>query len=573
MFRFFDRFPYIRSVSVLSSDGIKKEDLKLTENFNNDIIHLSDEQSIDFYYLSNFSKQKNHIQLKIGEVEFENKSNFLSPIKNPSIKLVEIILAVILFFGLFSVFAHAHSQFIFDHLIRDNKVMKLDNLSPLGLLSSIFFDGPFVDPRFNLIINALFISLIVLVSYFLIRLPFRLILSRFFSEHLLSDIIEISPKNFQWNNNMKTRIRLASYKVYVNVKSINDYFDYTKIIIPIFLCIGFVFLFIDNLSSYWIGAIRPGNIKYFSYYFKIDENNYLVQVNDSLSYLTIFIGGVKSFFVTVSYFLPFIIFVLVKSYFGQTHHLERASKEWEIGNSILLSNLLSKQVSFLKKILIFSRVILINLYALTFLLFWSAFHFFNIVAASSFIYLFFEKGTNLLDLFITLFVYLIFFLIFSVDKISFIFYKFANYVSGSNNRKFVLNTLRSNGKAFKYATDELKNDREFVLEVVKINGWALQFASEEFSKNREFILEAVKSNGGALQFVSEEFLKDREIVLKAVKSFGYVLHIASAELKNDREIVSEAIKSYYDAFQFASEELQEDPEIIKIYESVKSKKK
>lgn len=572
MFKFFDRFPDVRRVTVLSSDGKEKEDLKLTENFNNDIIHLSDEQSIVFIYLSNFSKQRNHKQIEIGEVNFENKSDFLSPIKNNSLQLIVFILVSLLFFGLFSVFAHSHSQFIFDHLIRDNKVIKLDRTEPLWFLASLLAEGPFMNFLSNLITNVLFISLIGFISLISVLFPFRFILSRFFPEQLVSDIIEISPKNYQWNDKMKERVRLGRDIIKSDMTHLWNKYDF--FVGLIILIIGIFVILHDNLNTFWISQITGNDrIKYFSYYFKIDEYGYIDQVNDSLSYLTIFIGGVKSFFATVTWFLPPIFFVFIKVFYGETNHYLQGGKEWENGNSLILPILFSRQVKLVKRIVLFFRAILFNFYFLSFLLFWSFFHFFNIVFASSFIYLLFEKGTILFGLIIFLFVYLIFFLIFSVDKISLIFYKLAHYVSGSNNRKFVLDTLRSNGEALKYATYELKNDREFVLEVVKINGWALQFASEEFSKNREIILEAVKSNGGALQFVSEEFLKDREIVLEAVKSFGYVLRIASAELKNDREIVSEAIKSYYDAFQFASEELQEDPEIIKIYESVKSKKK
>jgi hypothetical protein len=114
MIRFFDKLPLIHAVEIELNEGVER--LPLTENFNMDIIHLSDKQSIDFLFYSNFSKQRNYKIIKIDEVDFENKSNFLSPIKNPNLMFVEIILAIILFFGLISVFAHAHSQFIFDHL-------------------------------------------------------------------------------------------------------------------------------------------------------------------------------------------------------------------------------------------------------------------------------------------------------------------------------------------------------------------------------------------------------------------------------------------------------------------------
>ena len=46
--------------------------------------------------------------------------------------------------------------------------------------------------------------------------------------------------------------------------------------------------------------------------------------------------------------------------------------------------------------------------------------------------------------------------------------------------------------------------KEEVLEAVKQEGFALRFASDELRGDREVVLEAVKQDGDALEFASEE---------------------------------------------------------------------
>ena len=60
------------------------------------------------------------------------------------------------------------------------------------------------------------------------------------------------------------------------------------------------------------------------------------------------------------------------------------------------------------------------------------------------------------------------------------------------------------------------------------------------SSSRTEVLEAVKQDGRALRYASAALKDDREIVLEAVKQNGDALQFASAALKNDREIVDYA---------------------------------
>ena len=54
--------------------------------------------------------------------------------------------------------------------------------------------------------------------------------------------------------------------------------------------------------------------------------------------------------------------------------------------------------------------------------------------------------------------------------------------------------------------------RKQLLEVVKQDGWALRYASAALKDDREIVLEAVKQNGDALYYASAALQDDREIV-------------------------------------------------------------
>ena len=59
----------------------------------------------------------------------------------------------------------------------------------------------------------------------------------------------------------------------------------------------------------------------------------------------------------------------------------------------------------------------------------------------------------------------------------------------------MLEAVKQNGNALKYASAALKDDREFVLEAVKQDGSALEYASAALQGDREFVLEAAHLRG------------------------------------------------------------------------------
>jgi len=59
-------------------------------------------------------------------------------------------------------------------------------------------------------------------------------------------------------------------------------------------------------------------------------------------------------------------------------------------------------------------------------------------------------------------------------------------------REIVLAAVRQNGKALRYASDELRADREIVLAAVRQSCWALEYASKDLRADREIVLAAVQ---------------------------------------------------------------------------------
>ena len=75
--------------------------------------------------------------------------------------------------------------------------------------------------------------------------------------------------------------------------------------------------------------------------------------------------------------------------------------------------------------------------------------------------------------------------------------------------EIIMEAVKQDGLALRYASEQLKNDREFVMEEVKQNWWALYYASKQLKNDREIVMEAVKQNGLALRGASEQLKNDR----------------------------------------------------------------
>ena len=56
----------------------------------------------------------------------------------------------------------------------------------------------------------------------------------------------------------------------------------------------------------------------------------------------------------------------------------------------------------------------------------------------------------------------------------------------------MVEAVRQNSRALRFASEGRKRDREVVIEAIGLNGWALQFASVELKRDREVVIEAVR---------------------------------------------------------------------------------
>ena len=126
----------------------------------------------------------------------------------------------------------------------------------------------------------------------------------------------------------------------------------------------------------------------------------------------------------------------------------------------------------------------------------------------------------------------------------------------SEYKEIVVQAVKNNGEALRYASEELRADKEFVLEAIKHSGDASQYASRELWADKEFVLEAFKYDAGAsFRNVSEELKAElktnEEFLLKAIKVNGLALEYASKKLRADRDVVLEAVKNNGAALQFA----------------------
>ena len=70
--------------------------------------------------------------------------------------------------------------------------------------------------------------------------------------------------------------------------------------------------------------------------------------------------------------------------------------------------------------------------------------------------------------------------------------------------------------------------------------------------SRKDVLATVKEDGGALEYASEELRADREVVLAAIKENGIALKYASKELQADSEmiVISEENFSWTKTYNF-----------------------
>ena len=77
----------------------------------------------------------------------------------------------------------------------------------------------------------------------------------------------------------------------------------------------------------------------------------------------------------------------------------------------------------------------------------------------------------------------------------------------------IMNTVKNNGEALKYASENAQNNRDIVKAAVKNNGEALEYASERLRDDKEIVIYAVKNNREALKYASERLRNNKDIIM------------------------------------------------------------
>ncbi|KAG2375396.1 hypothetical protein C9374_010019 [Naegleria lovaniensis] len=138
-----------------------------------------------------------------------------------------------------------------------------------------------------------------------------------------------------------------------------------------------------------------------------------------------------------------------------------------------------------------------------------------------------------------------------------------------NDKNFVLDVLLTHctepsniNNILYFLSQQLKSDKEVVVLAVKQNGASLGCASQELRKDKQVVLQAVQQNGLALQFASLMLKDDKEVVMAAVQQNGHALQHASFTLKLDREVVQSAVRQNGASLAHALFDMTDDKDIV-----------
>ena len=132
-----------------------------------------------------------------------------------------------------------------------------------------------------------------------------------------------------------------------------------------------------------------------------------------------------------------------------------------------------------------------------------------------------------------------------------------------NYRPMVLDVVRENGHALRWASEELRDDRLIVMTAVQNNGMVLRNVSERLQQDREVVFEAVKNKRWVFEHITEEFRSDPEIARAALQE-GFLLKFAGENIKDTKELVLLAIENargYWIMQHITSELLRGDRDI------------
>lgn len=132
----------------------------------------------------------------------------------------------------------------------------------------------------------------------------------------------------------------------------------------------------------------------------------------------------------------------------------------------------------------------------------------------------------------------------------------------TNDKKIVMAAVQQDGRAFQYASDDLKNDKDVVLAAVSENGMVLENVNDDFKGDKKIVMAAVNRDGGALFHASDELKADKDIVWAAFQKNRLSFKFASSSLRGDKVFVLPIVKIFGKSLECVSEELRADPQIV-----------
>ena len=160
-----------------------------------------------------------------------------------------------------------------------------------------------------------------------------------------------------------------------------------------------------------------------------------------------------------------------------------------------------------------------------------------------------------------------------------------------NQKEFIEYSIQLTGKAYKYASIEIKGNKETLLKALKNDEWgtlnecipdtlindqdvlklviqnlgSLKYVFEKLDLSQEssqfYVLESLKKDVNRFNDIPDLLKNDRSFFIRAVQSNGEAMHYANDSFKDDEEIVSEAVKTDGNALFYATDRVQKNKSI------------
>jgi hypothetical protein len=147
-------------------------------------------------------------------------------------------------------------------------------------------------------------------------------------------------------------------------------------------------------------------------------------------------------------------------------------------------------------------------------------------------------------------------------------------IDENSTKEEVLEAVKEDGYALKYASEKMKNDEDVVLEAMKPSEFdflyycygyqplPFQFASYNIRNNKNIVIKLLKENGLVLEWVSDRLKDDEEVVLEAIKQNCLAIKFASYSVRNNKKIAMIAIKKNGINLSHLSDELKKDKQVV-----------